>query len=109
MSDAVFELLSPAGTARLCRDLLHPRTIVGFSRDSATLFLLTVDGRQEKSVGMTLVEAATMMKKLGAWNAMNFDGGGSTTMVIGGEVVNTPSDATGEREVGNALVVVRKH
>ena len=59
-------------------------------------------------VGATLVELATLMRSLGAWQAMNFDGGGSTAMVIDGVVSNAPSDTTGEREVGNALVVVRK-
>ena len=84
----------------------HPRTAVGFSRDSSTLLLLTVDGRSENSGGMTLVELADMMRQLGAWQAMNFDGGGSTTMVIDGKVVNHPSDKDGERTVGNALLVV---
>lgn len=86
----------------------HPRTAIGFSRDSSTLYLLAVDGRQEASVGMTLAELATLMRRLGAWNAMNFDGGGSTTMVVGGAVVNKPSDAAGEREIGNALAVIRR-
>jgi exopolysaccharide biosynthesis protein len=86
----------------------HPRTSIGFSRDSSTLFLLTVDGRSEKSTGLTLSGLADLMRTLGAWNAMNFDGGGSTTMVVGGAVVNTPTDAAGEREVGSALAVVRK-
>jgi len=57
---------------------------------------------------MTLVELAALMRRLGAWQAMNFDGGGSTTLVVGGSIVNAPSDATGEREVGNALLVVRR-
>ncbi len=39
---------------------------------------------------------------------MNFDGGGSTTMVVAGKVVNMPSDAAGERAVGNALMVVKR-
>ena len=56
----------------------------------------------------TLVELAAIMRQLGAWQAMNFDGGGSTTMVVDGTVVNVPSDPTGEREVGSALAVVRK-
>ena len=57
---------------------------------------------------MTLVELADVMRGLGVWQAMNFDGGGSTTMVIGGRVVNTPSDPAGEREVGNALLIVQR-
>ena len=58
-------------------------------------------------LGITLVELAALMRKLGAWQAMNFDGGGSTTMVIDGRVVNVPSDTTGERAVGNALLLLR--
>jgi exopolysaccharide biosynthesis protein len=57
---------------------------------------------------MTLGELADMMRKLGAWQAMNFDGGGSTTMVIDGVLVNKPSDKEGERAVGNALIIVKK-
>ncbi len=85
----------------------HPRTAVGFSRDSATLFLVTVDGRSQRSVGMTTVELADLMLDLGAWQALNFDGGGSTTMVVQDSVVNSPTDPTGERAVGNALLLVR--
>ena len=96
------------GTISRNAEMRHPRTAVGFSRDSATLYLLTVDGRSPQSLGLTLVELAGVMRKLGAWNALNFDGGGSTTMVIDGAVMNVTSDQTGEREVGNALLVVKK-
>jgi hypothetical protein len=94
------------GTISRNAEARHPRTSVGFSRDSSTLFILAVDGRSENSGGMTLVELANMMRQLGAWQAMNFDGGGSTTMVIEGKVVNRPSDQAGERPVGSALLVV---
>jgi hypothetical protein len=96
------------GTISRNAEMRHGRTAVGFSRDSTTLLLLTVDGRSDKSVGVTLVELANLMRRLGAWQAMNLDGGGSTTMVVDGAVVNVPSDATGEREVGNVLAVLRK-
>jgi hypothetical protein len=96
------------GTLSRNAEARHPRTAVGFSRDSSKLFILTIDGRSENSGGATLVELAALMRKLGAWQAMNFDGGGSTTMVVGGRVVNVPSDSTGERAVGNALLVVRR-
>jgi hypothetical protein len=96
------------GTISRNAEARHPRTAIGFSRDGATLLLLVVDGRSPTSVGMTLVELAEQMRRLGAWQALNFDGGGSTTMVVDGAIVNTPSDATGEREVGNALLVVRR-
>jgi exopolysaccharide biosynthesis protein len=96
------------GTISRNAEVRHPRSAVGFSRDSTTLWLVTVDGRSKVSAGMTLVELAALMRELGAWHAMNFDGGGSTTMVIGGRIVNSPSDPLGEREVGNALVLLRR-
>ena len=107
--DITADAPSLEGTLSRNAELRHPRTAVGFSRDSSTLYLFAVDGRSENSGGMTLTELATMMRTLGAWDALNFDGGGSTTMVIGGVVTNKPSDPTGEREVGNALMVVVKH
>ncbi len=101
------EAAAVEGTISRNAEVRHPRTAVGFSRDGATLLLLVVDGRSAASVGMTLVELAEQMRRLGAWEALNFDGGGSTTMVVDGAVVNAPSDSTGERAVGNALLVVR--
>ncbi len=84
----------------------HPRTAVGLTRDGKTLYLLTVDGRQPGlSVGMSLPELAEYLRQLGCWTAMNFDGGGSTTMVIRGDIVNKPSDRFGPRTVVNALLV----
>ena len=105
--DVAGEAATVEGTISRNAEARHPRTAIGFSRDSATLFLVAVDGRSTASVGMTLVELAALMRRVGAWQALNFDGGGSTTMVVDGAVVNVPSDATGEREVGNALLVVR--
>lgn len=84
----------------------NPRSAVGFSKDSATLYLITVDGRRATDAGMTLVELAKTMLKLGVYNGMNFDGGGSTVMVIEGAVANRPSDAAGERAVGSGLLIV---
>jgi exopolysaccharide biosynthesis protein len=86
----------------------HPRTAVGFSRDSSTLYLITVDGRSESSSGMSLAELAALMQSLGAAQGVNLDGGGSTTLVLRGRVVNHPSDSTGERTVGNALLITRR-
>jgi phosphodiester glycosidase len=96
------------GTISRNAEAKHPRTAIGFSRDSTTLFVMVVDGRSAKSAGVTLVELANLMRAVGAWDAMNFDGGGSTTMVVGGSLVNAPTDAAGEREVGNALAIVKK-
>jgi hypothetical protein len=96
------------GAARSFITTRHPRTGVGFSRDSTTLYLVAVDGRQQRSAGMTIAEFAETMRALGAYQAVNLDGGGSTTVVIRDSVVNSPSDATGERAVGNALLLVKR-
>lgn len=82
----------------------HPRTAIGWTADGK-LILLTVDGRQKFSVGMTMAELADLMFELGCVEAMNLDGGGSSTMVVNRKVVNHPSDATGERAVSDALLV----
>ncbi len=85
----------------------HPRTAVGFTKDKKTVYLVTVDGRQPRlSVGLTLDELAEYMKNLGCWAALNLDGGGSTSMVVNGKVVNSPSDLLGPRTVANSLLVV---
>jgi Phosphodiester glycosidase len=84
----------------------NPRTLAGVRADG-TLLLVTVDGRRPAwSVGMTLPEAARLMRSLGARDALNLDGGGSSTMTIRGEVVNRPSDRVGERPVSNGLFVM---
>jgi exopolysaccharide biosynthesis protein len=73
------------------------------------LLLITVDGRQPgESIGMSLPMLAELLLKLGAVDAMNLDGGGSATMVIHNKVVNRPSDQTGERPVGDAILVFPK-
>ena len=82
----------------------HPRTGVGLRADGKVLFV-TVDGRQRRSKGMTLIAFAKLMRSLGALWALNLDGGGSTTMVVRGSVVNSPSDGR-ERAVGSALMLV---
>jgi exopolysaccharide biosynthesis protein len=93
------------GTISRNAEARHPRTAIGVSKDRRTAWLFIVDGRSTTSVGMTTSEVADALTALGAWDALNFDGGGSTTLVIDGQVVNKPTDATGEREVGNALLV----
>ena len=84
----------------------HPRTAVGLSRDLRTLYLVVVDGRSSTSVGMTCTELATLMRNLGAYNAVNLDGGGSSTMWVRGQgLVNQPSDGS-QRTVANHLAVI---
>lgn len=83
----------------------HPRTAVGVTRNGRVL-LVVVDGRRPGwSVGMSLRELAREMKRLGARNAVNLDGGGSSTMVLGRRVVNRPSDGS-ERAVSSAVLVL---
>lgn len=84
----------------------HPRTAAGFSENRDYLYFVTVDGRQAISKGMSLPELADFMVGIGVYRGVNLDGGGSTTMVVRGAVVNSPSDAGGERSVANSLMVV---
>lgn len=86
----------------------HPRTLVATNADRSLVWLVTIDGRQEASLGMSFAEMADFLLTLGATDALNLDGGGSTAMVIDGEVVNRPSDITGERAVANALLLVER-
>lgn len=91
--------------SRTFAETRHPRTAVAKLKDGKFL-MITVDGRQPGvSVGMTLQELAEYLLSLGAVDAMNLDGGGSTTMFLDGKVVNTPSDKEGERKIGDAILV----
>jgi hypothetical protein len=80
----------------------HPRTAIGRTANG-DFYFVTVDGRQQMSRGVTLVELADVMKKLGCTDAINVDGGGSTDMTIFGVVVNRPSDGI-ERPVANGVL-----
>ncbi len=88
----------------------HPRTAIGSTKDGNQLLLVTVDGRQNKSIGLTQQEMASLMLELGAFNAINMDGGGSTTMVarkpgtLELNVTNSPSGGF-ERKISTALGV----
>ena len=83
----------------------HPRTAVGTTRDGHHLLIATVDGRQAFSKGVSLADMAALLKRYGAWNAINLDGGGSTAMAIGGLTVNNPSGGGAERPVADMLLV----
>lgn len=84
----------------------NPRTLAGVTGDGKIL-LVTVDGRQPfYSVGASFKESASIMKALGAVDAVNLDGGGSTAMTMGAKLVNRPSDATGERPIGDAIIIL---
>jgi exopolysaccharide biosynthesis protein len=82
----------------------HPRTAVAKLKDGKFL-MITVDGRSESSGGISLYDLAALLLELGATDAMNLDGGGSTTMFLDGKVVNHPSDKEGERKVSDAILV----
>ena len=91
----------------------NPRTAVGIAKDGRRLLLAVIDGRQKGySDGMSLRETAVLMLALGARDALNLDGGGSSTLVYtdsaGLHLANHPSDAGGERTVGDALAVVSR-
>jgi hypothetical protein len=86
----------------------HPRTVAGISKDHRTLVLAVVDGRAKGRAGMTCPELASLLKGLGAYDAVNLDGGGSSTMWLGSKgVVNYPSDGS-QRVVANHLAVRAK-
>lgn len=86
----------------------HPRTAIAKLKTGKLLFI-TVDGRQPGvSAGMSLVELANLLLEFGADSAINLDGGGSTTMVVDGKLVNKPSDQTGERAVSDAILIMQK-
>lgn len=104
-SDATAENTPNEGIGEAFLQNRHPRTFVAINRDGSRIWLGTVDGRQASSVGMNFPEMAQFLLGIEAWDAVNLDGGGSTTMVVGTQVVNRPSDATGERAVSNILFV----
>ncbi|MGA8847015.1 MAG: phosphodiester glycosidase family protein [Nocardioides sp.] len=88
---------------------LHPRTAIGIDRDTHRLLLLVIDGRQSFSRGYTMVELANLMMELGADEALNLDGGGSSEMLARRpdgrvRIINSPSDGV-ERKVANAVSI----
>ena len=87
----------------------EPRTLVGWN-GAGDIWLVTVDGRQSTSKGWSMTEAADFASSLGATDALNLDGGGGTTFVVRGTVVNRPSDEKNKkpsvRRAVNALTVV---
>lgn len=84
-------------------DARHPRSAIGWNAEF--FFLVQVDGRQPGlSVGMSLAELAAHLRRLGCTDALNLDGGGSSTLWARGQVMNTPSEGS-ERPMGNALLI----
>ena len=85
----------------------NPRTAVGYTKDN-NLILLTADGREGSSIGLTLKELADLMKEFKCINAMNLDGGGSTVMYIKGKIVNKPA-VEGGIPLSHTLTVSKKN
>ena len=85
----------------------NPRTAIGTVAKNHYLFVVS-DGRTSESAGLSLYELANFMKSLGATNVYNLDGGGSSTMVFQGEVVNNPTtngNKISERAVSDILYI----
>lgn len=108
----VNELLDTTSFTRL----RHPRTCLGV-KPNGKIILLTVDGRNENSAGMSLHELTKLMKWIGCSTVINFDGGGSTTLWINGMpdggIINYPTDNKkwdheGQRKVANVILVKKK-
>jgi exopolysaccharide biosynthesis protein len=83
---------------------LQPRTAIGQRKDG-TVLMLVIDGRKIDSVGATLKEVQDIMIQYGAYNAANLDGGSSTTMFYGGELINKPSTPAGQRFLPSAFII----
>jgi exopolysaccharide biosynthesis protein len=90
-----------------CRDLClksHPRTAVGLSSNNRIVYFVIAEGRRNDSLGVSLSTLAAEMKKFDIANALNLDGGGSTGMVINGQLINNrPLNEPLERRVSNAI------
>jgi len=88
----------------------HPRTAIGFNRDNTEMIMVTIDGRNKDYTGVKQTELAEIMMSLGAYNAVNMDGGGSTTMGVdflknsNVTIVNIPSDGR-ERKIASGVGV----
>lgn len=83
---------------------VHPRTSAGIDSDGR-LLLMVVDGRQQTSRGVSLEELADLMHSFDAQQALNLDGGGSSTFIVRDELINRPAGATYQREVVSGIVV----
>ena len=83
----------------------HPRTAIGMV-EPYHFFFVVVDGRSEYSKGMTMEELSSFMAGLGCVDAYNLDGGGSSTMVFKGELINKPEGTSTQREIDSAILFV---
>ncbi len=84
----------------------HPRSCIGYNKDKTKFYMVAIEGRSDLSKGMSLDEIAYFMaKKFEVWDALNLDGGGSSTLMYGEETANTLSDGT-QRAIPNSLLVI---
>lgn len=83
----------------------YPRTAVGASKDKRWVYLLVADGKTSTSKGLTTTQVCDILKHWGASDAVGFDGGGSSEMIVNNKVANRPADGK-ERPVGNGWLVV---
>jgi exopolysaccharide biosynthesis protein len=95
---------------KLKSDPRHPRSAIGITKDNKIL-LVAIDGRAKESAGVSWKELQDLMMEFGCTEAINLDGGGSTTLWLKDKVINMPSDNKkfdnkGERSVSNALIVI---
>lgn len=100
------EIVNAASAEKFREDVARgraPRTAVGITKDNKMIFVC-VDGRRKNAAGMTLRELSKFMLSRGVVDAMNLDGGGSTTFYLMGKVMNSPSDGH-ERPVSQALIL----
>lgn len=100
---AVTEKDAGDGFSNSFRTVRHPRTAVGITQNGYVL-IAVVDGRQITSRGASLLELAAVMQSQGCTGAINLDGGGSSTLVVGDVVINSPSDGQ-QRTVASGLLV----
>jgi len=79
-----FQILKDGQTTErtLASEARHPRSAAGISSDSRYLILLVIDGRRTESAGATEKETALLLRSLGAWDGINFDGGGSSALAL---------------------------
>lgn len=84
---------------------IAPRTAIG-QKETGEVLLLVIDGRSLNSLGATLKDVQDILLSYGAVNAVNLDGGSSTTMYFNNRVINRPSDKLGERTVPTVFMVV---
>lgn len=94
--------------------IFHPRTAIGVTKDGKRVFILVADGRRkEYSNGLSYADMANIFLKLGAYDAINLDGGGSSSFSVGVgnglfKPLNRPSDKSGERAVPNGIAVIKR-